>query len=155
MDRYVEKVDKSAGPDDCWPWTGGKDPDGYGIFWDGTYLPNGRGRYVRVPRWTYEQFVGDLPPEMKILHSCDNPPCVNPAHLSYGTAGDNNRDRKLRGRSKPKRGSTHVGSKLTEQQVMDIRAAAGTITNQVQADTYGVSNQLISMIITRKTWKWL
>lgn len=153
MDRYLEKVDKSAGFDACWPWTGGKDTDGYGIFWDGTYSPNGRGHYVRVTRWTYEQFVGELPKRMQILHSCDNPSCVNPAHLSIGTAADNHREREMRGRGVRKHGSTHVGAKLTEGQVQDIRSWSEFVSNKNLAEQFGVSNQLISMIVNRKVWK--
>jgi len=73
MDRYDEKVDKSAGPDACWPWTGGKDTT---VTGSSGMAPTGqRPRPLRrASRWTYEQFVGELPTAMKILHSCDNPP---------------------------------------------------------------------------------
>jgi hypothetical protein len=151
MDRYLRKVDKSQGADKCWPWTGGKDPDGYGIFWDGTYSANGRGHYVRVTRWTYEQFIGPLPAELQILHSCDNPPCVNPSHLSAGTSANNHAERESRGRGRRCHGSTHVGAKLTEAQVVAIRETVG-VTNVALAEQYGVSNQLISMVRTRKIW---
>lgn len=149
--RYLSKVDQSAGPDRCWPWTGARDQDGYGIFWDGTYRDNGAGHYVRVTRWTYEQFVGPIPRGRQLLHSCDNPPCVNVAHLSPGTSADNHAEREARGRGVRKHGSAHVGAKLTEAQVLAIRGASA-LTNLQLADQYGVSNQLISMIRTRKVW---
>jgi hypothetical protein len=151
INRYLNKVDQSAGPDGCWPWTGGKDQDGYGIFWDGTYKASGRGNDVRATRWTYEQFIGPLPKGLQILHSCDNPPCVNPAHLSVGTCAQNMAEREDRGRGRRLHGSSHAGAKLTEDDVLAIRASTG-ITNLALSEKYGVSNQLISTIRRRKVW---
>ncbi len=152
--RYFTKVDQSAGPNGCWPWTGACDQDGYGIFWDGTYRENGSGHYVRVTRWTYEQFVGPIPARQQVLHHCDNPPCVNPVCLFTGTVKTNHEDREAKGRGRRMHGATHVGSKLADDQVREIRTryAAGGIPQQALADEFGVSNQLISLIIRRLKW---
>lgn len=152
FERYLARVDMSQGPESCWPWTGGKDQDGYGIFWDGTYQPNGRGRCVRVIRWTYQQFVGHLEGAQQVLHSCDNPSCVNPDHLSAGTAKDNHEQREARGRGRRAHGSAHVGAKLTEGQVLNIRSWSEYVSNKDLAEQFGVSNQLISQIVRRKVW---
>lgn len=151
--RYLAKVDRSAGNDGCWPWTGAKDQDGYGIFWDGTYRPNGQGRYVRVTRWTYEQFIGRIPEGRQLLHACDNPPCVNPAHLSFGTCADNHGQREARGRGVRAHGSSHVGAKLTEAEVIAIRERRSAGVPQIAlAREYGVSAALICNIVKRKVW---
>ena len=154
ISRYLAKVARTDDPNDCWIWTGGRDKDGYGIFWDGTYTAAGRGHDVRVTRWTYEQFVGPLPADQKVLHRCDRPSCVNPAHLFIGSTLDNNADRAAKGRSNPDHGSHHVGSKLTESQVRSIREryAAGGISHQALADEFGVSQALIGPIIRRLKW---
>lgn len=152
--RYLTKVDNSAGANGCWPWIGAHDPDGYGIFWDGTYRPNGTGHYVRVTRWTYEQFIGPIPEHRNLCHTCDNPPCVNPGHLFVGTTAENHADREAKGRGVRKRGSTHVGAKLVEEQVSEIRRryAAGGVTQKALGAEYGVSESLIYGIIHRRCW---
>lgn len=155
--RYFTKIDQSAGPDGCWPWRGAHDPDHYGIFWDGTYRPSGAGHYVRVTRWTFEQFVGPIPDRQQVLHRCDNPPCVNPAHLFTGTVKTNHEDREAKGRGRRMHGSDHTVSKLTEAQVREIRSryASGSVTQRQLAAEYGVSNQLVSSIVRRAKWAHL
>lgn len=152
--RYLSKVSNSGQPDECWPWTGAKDQDGYGIFWDGTYKPNGRGNYVRVTRWTYQQFVGPIPDGKQLLHSCDNPPCVNPSHLSAGTSAENHADREAKGRGRRQHGVDHPGSKLSEDDVRAIRAAhaAKALTYPAMAQKFGVSEGLIWKIVARRGW---
>lgn len=74
-------------PEGCWEWNGARSDKGYGSFRAGskTYLAH---------RISYELHTGDFLVSDKIhgdvvMHSCDNPPCVNPAHLSKGTQQDN------------------------------------------------------------------
>jgi HNH endonuclease len=154
MTRYLSKVAHPETPSDCWDWTGGHDKDGYGIFWDGTYRPSGRGRYVRVTRWTYEQFVGPIPPGEQVLHRCDNPRCVNRSHLFTGTTAVNHADREAKGRGVRKHGSTNVGAKLTESDVEVIRTARAQGRPQIRlAREFGVSAALVSKIVNRKAWQ--
>jgi hypothetical protein len=155
--RYFSKVDQSAGPDECWPWTGAKDQDGYGIFWDGTYRDSGAGHYVRVTRWTYEQFVGPVG-TCHLLHRCDNPPCVNVAHLFLGTNAENMADREAKGRGgqRQTRGELHVNHKLTAEHVRAIRSRrADGETALALAGEYGVSDALIYKIVKRQIWTHL
>lgn len=90
LDRWRLKV-AFAGPDECWEWTAGTVHNGYGHFYDGE-------RKVVAHRWAYEHLVGSIPNGMFVLHRCDNPPCVNPAHLWLGTLFDNAQDRVTKGR---------------------------------------------------------
>ena len=83
------------------------------------------------------------------MHSCDNPPCVNPAHLSIGTRDDNNQDKQRKGRHP--HGDTHHWTKLSEQQVAEIRGllATGMTGNRIAAQ-YGVDQSTVSNIKTGK-----
>jgi hypothetical protein len=86
--RLVDFGDESA----CWPWNGTRNLAGYGRFWlDGSR--HGAHRIsvlIATRKWAGGLFV---------LHSCDNPPCCNPAHLRIGTAADNAQDASSRGRT--------------------------------------------------------
>lgn len=75
----------------CWIFTGAKNGAGYG-----NVLYEGKNRLAH--RLSYELRVGTVPAGMFVIHSCDNPPCVNPAHLRVGTNADNMADMDARGR---------------------------------------------------------
>jgi hypothetical protein len=89
-ERFWAKVDV-RGPDDCWPWKAAKTGGGYGYIRVGL-------RTLVASRIAYQLTKGRIPKGKSILHSCDNPPCMNPAHLSPGTQGQNLRDSYSRGR---------------------------------------------------------
>lgn len=84
-------------PNGCWRYAGALSSVGYGSVSVG----GGRGGNVGTHRVSYEHFYGPVPDGLFVLHSCDNPPCVNPAHLRAGTPLDNMRDRSERGRLNP------------------------------------------------------
>ena len=91
--RFWQYVDKSAGPDACWPWTASRNRKGYGQLWtpDAGMVPAHRfSLQLKLSR--------PVGAEMFACHMCDNPPCVNPAHLYEGTCLDNARDMVDRGR---------------------------------------------------------
>lgn len=85
-DRFWEKVDRSAGAGGCWLWTAGRSSDGYGKFQAGTW---GHPRPARAHRISWEMATGRSAEGGVVLHACDTPLCVNPAHLSLGTHADN------------------------------------------------------------------
>lgn len=91
-DRFWPKVDKSG---DCWVWTAATDEHGYGKFW-----VKSLGKMVKAHRAAWLIVNGSMP-SGNLLHACDNPPCVNPAHLRLGTQADNVADAKERGRMSP------------------------------------------------------
>lgn len=93
-DRLWPKVDR-RGPDECWPFTGSRNEHGYGL------IRGEDGKLVKAHRAAYELTHGPLPAGVVLRHSCDNPPCCNPAHGVPGTQADNVADMIARGRMHP------------------------------------------------------
>ena len=150
-DRFWEKVDVRS-PSQCWEWTAAKDRYGYGrMFVD---VDN---RSIRSHRVSYELNKGAIPEGMFVLHSCNNPKCVNPKHLRTGTQQDNIRDKVLSGTCHRPAGSKHSGSKLTEEQAYAIKAIAkrklGHGVNDFLSRWLGVNHRTISNIATGKRWR--
>jgi hypothetical protein len=140
--RYVDK----RGPDECWPWTGKRQKSGYGRFGIGQH------KKVGAHRFSFEMATGFLPPV--VMHTCDNPPCVNPAHLRAATNKLNTADMIVKGRSPMigRGGEDHPRVRLTENQVRDIRSRRGQ-TQASLAREFGVSTGAIEGIVKRRTWK--
>lgn len=141
---FWAKVSKSDG---CWIWTGALNHAGYGVF--GTKRSPVLGMQWRAHRMAYVLEVGSIPEGMMVLHSCDRPRCVRPNHLRIGTHADNMRDMS---RKQRRSGERNPRAKLSDADVLKIRAARGTITAAVLSKTYGVSMGMISMIWTRRSW---
>jgi hypothetical protein len=157
--RFWEKVDKSAGPDRCWPWRAALSEKGYGIF-------GLRGKTYKAPRIVYRDHYGVDPGTLYVCHNCpdgDNPACCNPAHFFLGTKAQNNADMVAKGRHVPggthssegyQRGEQHHGAKLTEDEVREIRQlhAAGGLSYSQIGRRYGIHFTAVGKIIKRVHW---
>jgi hypothetical protein len=132
-------------PSGCWHWSGKLTAGGYG------YIPNGSRKKVIAHRASYEIHKGPIPKGLLVCHSCDNPPCVNPNHLWLGTDKDNSDDKISKGRANVPVGELASKAKLTERQVLKIRANRYLSDNDL-AEEYGVWPATIWAIRTRKTW---
>jgi len=126
----------------CIEWKKSKTKDGYGI----TYEP---GKYTLVHRYTWEQHNGLIPQGMVIRHKCDNPSCYKIEHLELGTRKQNTQD--MLDRKRASVGSAHPISKLTEQDVLDIRASK--LSCEKLARMYNCNSSNIHHIKTKKTWR--
>lgn len=140
--RLEAMTDRSGGPNACWPFTGARNVDGYGNIWHG-----GRSRGAHVVALILATGE-DRGPDMFAIHSCDNPPCCNPAHLRWGTPSDNMRDMYGRGRH------TKRGHKLTDADVIAIRSREGQTLKALAAE-FGVSFALIHQIRKGRVWRHL
>ena len=148
VERFWSKVDK-RGPDDCWEWTAYKAKNGYGTI---TY--DGKKRLAH--RVSVYLATGECPPADKcVCHTCNNPSCVNPAHLYVGTMQDNINDRERACRGNPARGEKQGSAKLNDKKVRAIREiyALGNITCRQLARLYDVSASTIAYIIKNSTWQ--
>jgi hypothetical protein len=96
-------------------------------------------------RVAYELYVGPIPDGVCVLHRCDTPWCVNPAHLFLGTKADNSLDMALKGRAGRR--------KLSREDAYAIlwREASGDTRRQLSTE-YGVSYQAVRALAMRKTW---
>ena len=89
-ERFWAKVER-AGPDDCWEWNAGSFTAGYGGF--AVTVQRGKKRVLKASRLAYILTHGPITPVNRVIrHTCDNPPCCNPAHLVLGTQVQNMAD---------------------------------------------------------------
>ena len=136
-ERFWSKVEIRA-HDECWPWMGGTQGGGYGQFSMGA-------EQTTAHRVAYILCIGPVPLRHVVMHTCDNPPCCNPAHLEHGRNADNCMDAVDKGRS------VHMGA-LSARQVRDIRARSKFGMNQsALAREYRVAQSTISRITTGNT----
>lgn len=88
------------------------------------------------------------------MHDCDNPPCVNPAHLWLGTAADNTAD--MLAKMRHRRWEAHPASKLSNAEVRAIRLLkAQGVRNATIAHQFGVTPTNIGYIVNNRSWRFL
>lgn len=142
--RFWAKVDK-RGPDECWLWTGAANMDGYGRL-------KINGKFLRASHISLAIDNRPRLSDLHALHSCDNPQCVNPSHLRWGTNADNVGDMLARGRTLRfvRAGRGNPRARLTEQIVRAIRVDGRP--DSVIAAELGVSKTAVVYARTGQTW---
>jgi len=150
-----------AAPSDCWLWEGNCDRCGYGKF-------SVNGHYIGAHRIAYFLEHGNIPKNLEVMHACDNPRCVNPAHLNLGSHKENMHDCIKRNRfnrpsgkawqkahaGKQARGERAGAARLTEKAVLEIlKAFKNGKTRQELAKQYNVSWTTVNFIVKRKSWR--
>lgn len=134
------------GPDECWEWTGAN-KGGYGQF-----FVSPQRRNVPAQAFAVELATGvRCPPGREGCHTCDHPPCVNPAHVYYGTRQQNVDD--MIERSRIPVGEQRHNARFTAEQVLDMRVrfAAGENGASICKE-YGISGGRLSNIVNGKEW---
>lgn len=130
----------------CWPFAGGRFTQGYGAItfkWPGY----ANGRAFRAHRFAYLATHKEIPNGLHVLHTCDNRPCCNPAHLYPGSDADNKADMYRRKRN------AQTGRKLSTNMVQAMRARylAGGVTQRELADEYGIRHRAAHYILKNRT----
>ena len=143
LNKYVDKESSS-----CWLWLGSVRSSGYGYF---RRTENGIVVRKSAHRYFYTEYKGEIPEGLYILHTCDNPLCVNPEHLYAGTAKQNAQDREGRQRGQHVKGENQGSSKLTDQDILNIRASSDS--QRKLAKQYNVSQHTIWCIVNHITWR--
>lgn len=134
----------------CWEWTGSIDRNGYGnLEWKAKDA-----RLNKAHRVAYGAFYGQ-PGELHVLHRCDNRICCNVAHMFLGTNADNVQDKVAKDRHS--KGATHGRSKLTEEDVLEIRKmyADGYTRKEIAYVFDEVTYSTIKDIVNRTYWTHL
>ena len=146
---FLEKVKKSKNGG-CWEWQACKCSLGYGNFWNGTKL-------VSAHRFSYEIYVGNIPEGLFVCHTCDNPGCVNPAHLFLGTQQDNVQDMYNKNRQPYLKGEKNPNCKITEDTAKAILKELNGKRKGYKkiAKKFKVSVGVVAKISIGKTWKHL
>ena len=142
--KFWLKTDKQS-DDACWTFLGATDKDGYGQFWDGDIQ-----LMTRAHQFSAKIHLGDCPKGMCVCHTCDNPSCVNPNHLFYGSALDNQKDKMKKNRQA--KGESQGHSKLTNNQIEQIRARANE-NYKVLCKEFNLVPSTIYRIWHNQSWK--
>lgn len=142
--RFMSFVDTTAGPLQCWPWSGAVTEHGYGVM-------HVRGRVTRATHVAMELDERAPASGRHALHECDRPECVNPAHLRWGTPKNNSADRLAHGKSNA--GELNGSAKLTQVEVDEIRLlrTQGWLLGDL-ATRFKVGKSTIHRVVNRKAW---
>lgn len=149
LDKTISEILSKYGVDtsgDCWLWTRGRDSYGYAQASLG-------GKVQLVHRFVCRIATGEDIAGKVVMHTCDTPHCINPAHLRIGTQLDNIRDRVLKGRNGACRGDAAPWSKVNSEAVERLRRdfAAGRNRNEI-SQAYGISKTQMYRIVARESW---
>lgn len=143
VERLLSRIKVNAAG--CFEWQWNRNKDGYGTL-------SFHNRKSTAHRVSYQTFRGDIPAGVFVCHHCDNPSCINPAHLFLGTALDNKRD--CVKKSRHSHGTKVNTNKLSVSDVREIRRlrSAGQTILSI-ANRYGITDACVSHIYSRRIWK--
>lgn len=150
----AKEMVRHNGETDCWEWLGATNRWGYGRL-------TAKKKWWASHRYAFATFRGPIPDGLWVLHECDNPSCVNPAHLFLGTHDDNMQDMVKKGRwnGAVLLGQDNGRAVLTEAIVRKARALAQRIGCRAAscdiAGEFGVSFHTVRRAIRRQTWRHL
>lgn len=156
--RFWAKVHIPTDLEDCWQWTAGKNPAGYGMIGARLPEPDARQTILIASRVAYYYANGTLPPAGQyVLHMCDRPGCVNAAHLFTGTQADNMADKVSKGRQS--KGESHGMSKLTRARAALVLWASHFYRHPRRwqswehiAGSFGLTSRAVRFIHEGKRW---
>jgi hypothetical protein len=155
--RFLKKVLKDT-ESDCWIWNGATTRGGYGHFRIKT--PEGWSM-LRAHIYAHWKYNGGVGIGKEVMHSCDNPFCCNPQHLSLGTTKENQKDSKDKGRNA--KGLNSVTNKhklegrpLDEDKVKEIWKLYNEGYNQRRiAEMIDIHFANVNRVLRKKTWAWV
>ena len=139
---YAEQV-----PSECWEWTRFRTKDGYGHM-------RYKGRMVESHRLALMLTDRPIPDGHEVMHLCDNPPCINPDHLTTGTHAENVADMVAKGRRAVMRGTSNPRARVTDADVIEMRrlyAEGGGTQAQIGA-MFGLGKSQAHNVISGRQW---
>lgn len=144
-ERFWSHVEKTGG---CWLWTASRSKQGrgYGQFFAGRVR-------INAHRYSWEFHRGPIPPGLVVMHRCDNPPCVNPAHLALGTHVENQADKVLKDRQA--RGESAGRTKLCAAEALEIHRRSNSEPLLKLAREFGVNSATVWAIKVGRSWRHL
>jgi hypothetical protein len=147
-ERVMRRTRRAS--DGCLEFTGSRNARGYGQL--GSYRPKtGDTRPSLAHRAVWEYHNGPIPEGLVVRHTCDNPACVEIAHLLLGTRADNSADMVARGRGRALKGEENPRCKLTDAEVEEVRTlVAGGATRREVGERFGVHPTHIGRIVGGK-----
>lgn len=145
--RFWDKVSNMENPHQCWPWKRSVNKCGYGTvgYQEKTWLAH---------RLAYVFAISAIPDGQIVCHTCDNPPCCNPAHLWLGTPLENTKDSIAKSRFTRASGEANGLAKLDADKVRTIRTrhAAGENTRAIASDL-AIDRSTVYKVLNGRAWR--
>ncbi len=153
IEKYNKKVIKND--DVCWDWNGAKDKDGYGTLWDNVNQKTYKAHRISFIIFNLNN-ESDIPSNMEICHSCDNPTCSNPNHLFISSHKGNMIDAASKDRFENRDGELNGNAILTNDIIHDFINSA--IHCEITSDTYlekfpNITKSMYWKIFRKEQWK--
>jgi DNA-binding Xre family transcriptional regulator len=143
MKRQSKFTDHFERGDGCWLWTGAKDGCGYGRYGNDA-----------AHRFSFALHKHEIEPGLCVMHTCDEPSCVNPDHLTLGTQADNMRDMASKGRGrKPVIGGSNMTRKWRPDHDPYTTTLVGNIDRAMSVKRMNITQMCEGAGITTEAWR--